>query len=828
MANQSQRNMRIKLRVYPILVAILFIFGTGIQAQDLNPSFIKGKILKGGSFDTVIYSRLPIKTVSIRNATEAEVSESVVETGLLQRFTYTPDAGFTGRASFVVERASDENLDIPSFTPIEVDVVPSLLEARPDVATIPIGSSSVSIDVLSNDIAGSGATTLLGTELVEHGSVTQNGQLLVFTPDAGFTGQTSFSYFIADANGYKTSGYVTVDVLSQSLSNGTVLEYAVLSGQKLHIFLDDQYALAEGTALMTQAHLTPLTDYVWEYTASAYYSGTESFEIVKANGDRVTVIIEVIDNRISGDFVKDDIVYTAVDKAVSFDAFENDYRRDGLLLDYSDELTLDEGQFSYTPDPGYSGVKEFYYTIFDGRQELEGRIEVYVGNYLPQRTSYQFTTKKGTPVAIQYDAPIKGYTWNIIKNPTRGNLISNLGSYIHENADCESITGYRLLVYRPNPSYVGTDEFKVEYCAPNGACKEISVEVTVTPSTDVCPCYGNDCVWAGDADNNGKVSVQDLLAIGYNYGSSGSPRSTLGTDWCANHADDWAFDQHYGSANIKFADADGDGLISAADVKAISANYASYHNMASREVLAEKEDVLTLTPSQTSVKKDEVIYVDISLGSLEHPVIDRQGIAFSFQIPTEYFKKDEIYFYPNTDWFGTNSPVLTMSKVTEGLVEVAMVRTSSLGAFGKGLLGTVQITGQIDVDGLRPAGDEVLIDFNFSEAIVTDGSGRKFQIQTAGAPLTYQLASAETDPQPNPEVTIFPNPSEYQLSFHARNNDELVAVRIYSVTGALAYGKTDIGAKDFTLEHDFAEGLYLAAVQTQKGVITQSVVIGRK
>jgi len=827
--NQEQRIMLKNLRVFPSLFLILMLWGAGIGAQDLNPAFIKGRILKGTSFDTVFYSRLPIKTVSIRNASLDEVSEEPVEnqTGVAHRFSYTPDPDFIGRASFVVERASDENLDIPVFTPIDVDVVPSLLEAKNDVATILNGENSVLIDVLANDIPGSRSITLLGAELVSNGSLALNGNTFVFTVESGFVGNTSFTYFIEDTEGYRTSGQVTINVIGDSISNGATLKYSVLSGESINIFLDDAYQLVEGEILKDFASLTSLTDLVYEYQSSPYYPGTERFDLVKGNGELVHIEIDVIDNRISGDYVIDDKQFTSVDQPISFDPFENDYRQDGVLLKYSDELVLENDVFTYTPEPGFSGVKEFFYTVFNGQQELTGKIEIFVGNYLPQKSSYLFTTKVGTPVAIQYDAPIKGYSWNVTDNPNKGSVLAGLGSYIHENSNCNSISGYRLVVYRPDAGYIGTDIFSVEYCAPNGSCKEIEIQVNVVASDDECPCYGNDCVWSGDADNNGKVSVQDLLAIGYNYGASGNPRGQSSIEWCANYADDWAFDQEGGSENIKYVDANGDGLISAADTAGIAANFASYHNVASKEVLAEKEDVLTFTLSQNSVEIDEIIFVEIGLGSEEQPVEDRQGIAFSFQVPTDIFKSDKIYFYPNTDWFGEDSPVLTMSTNTNGLVEIAMARTASSGAFGVGTLGTLQIEGGVNVDGFRPEDDEIPVDLIFSDAVVTDGSGQKYAIQTESASLTYQLGRKESQIAADTEVTIFPNPSENKLSFHARNNDELVSVNIYTITGALAYSKTGIGEKNFTLDHNLSEGMYVATVQTQRGLVNQTVVISR-
>ena len=53
------------------------------------------------------------------------------------------------------------------------------------------------------------------------------------------------------------------------------------------------------------------------------------------------------------------------------------------MIDYSDELKFDGTLFTYFPESGFSGVKNFYYTIIEGQKEMRGNIELYIGDYLP-------------------------------------------------------------------------------------------------------------------------------------------------------------------------------------------------------------------------------------------------------------------------------------------------------------------------------------------------------------------------------------------------------------------------------------------------------------
>ncbi len=85
--------------------------------------------------------------------------------------------------------------------------------ANPDSATTTVGVPVV-VDVLANDTDPNGDTlTVTGTPTSAHGvvGVNPNGSL-TFTPDAGFTGQTTITYHISDGHGGSDEGTVTVTV----------------------------------------------------------------------------------------------------------------------------------------------------------------------------------------------------------------------------------------------------------------------------------------------------------------------------------------------------------------------------------------------------------------------------------------------------------------------------------------------------------------------------------------------------------------------------------------------------------------------------------------
>ena len=73
------------------------------------------------------------------------------------------------------------------------------------------GGVAVSVDVFANDSDPDGdALELVGGTSAGHGSVSFDGSVATYTPDAGFTGEDSFGYVASDPYGGTSSGVVRV------------------------------------------------------------------------------------------------------------------------------------------------------------------------------------------------------------------------------------------------------------------------------------------------------------------------------------------------------------------------------------------------------------------------------------------------------------------------------------------------------------------------------------------------------------------------------------------------------------------------------------------
>lgn len=82
--------------------------------------------------------------------------------------------------------------------------------ALPDAATVGVGSSATSIDVLANDSGE--AITLTGVTVPAHGTATIDGDMIHYTPSVGYRGTDAFTYTIEDAAGATATATVSVIV----------------------------------------------------------------------------------------------------------------------------------------------------------------------------------------------------------------------------------------------------------------------------------------------------------------------------------------------------------------------------------------------------------------------------------------------------------------------------------------------------------------------------------------------------------------------------------------------------------------------------------------
>jgi len=172
---------------------------------------------------------LSLTAVSITASVPPEgTGHTVTINGNLVRFT--PEVGFAGTVvvTYTATDGNGESADGVLNITVSPLALPVGLVAIPDAATVAQDSVDNDIDVLGNDVdfAGGGLDltglsifSSLPPETTGH-TVIINGDLVRFTPEAGFAGIVQVQYTATDVNGLTSNGLLSIEVTPAALVIG--------------------------------------------------------------------------------------------------------------------------------------------------------------------------------------------------------------------------------------------------------------------------------------------------------------------------------------------------------------------------------------------------------------------------------------------------------------------------------------------------------------------------------------------------------------------------------------------------------------------------------
>ena len=800
------------------LFTVVMMFMAFWATSQTNPSNISKKLVKGETLNISLF------TNNGKPVTNSTIIASAINNPDRNSYDITFRSDELGHYTDVFKYSEN---GIAYYTTINIEVVESILTTDHDYQEIGFGEIAI-IDVLSNDQSTAGGLDVTSIPYVQNGTAEILNGFIQFIPESGFSGLAYLNYVVTDEMGESETGFVTINVADvERIRNIDVINdaYFVQIGEIVDIVIPPDMRLDDFGAT-SLGKLNALGNGVLRFRAGQN-SGIQKVPYLNG-GQSESFDIYIFDIDENHGFIRDDIIYTTMGQSVTFDVFLNDLEKTYSLVDKSPELKLvspNTGLLLYNPPQGFQGVETFYYEVSDGTNSYIGNINIVVNDNLPQTRVYEFVTRENTRFLLEHVSATGGEI-NFIQAPVNGILRLQENGFFYCGGQ---VFGNNFIVYDPHKGFTGTDQFEVEYCSGSGACVTLEVVMTVEASTNDCECIGSDCVWPGDADGDGIVTVKDLLPIGYYMGESGPVRSESGSQWNALESINWGETLAAGTTDIKNVDSNGDGQIDINDVEVLNENFALLHSFLSSEALSIKNVPFYAVPRELSGSAGDLITIDLYVGSEENPLLESNGLAFNFVIPSVYILDNSLEFIFSPElWFGYNNPTInTVQYPTTGRVEAGLSRTGGSAVDGFGRIGTFRIVLQEDHEGFKPESGKLPIEIEINGGQYINGTGNKYGLQDSKTTIYLDLNDQNIEKEI--EIITFPNPAADRLTIHANNQDEIQNINVYNTIGQSIELIRNIQSNHYELNTSaLPEGFYMARVETLFGVSVEKIQIVRE
>jgi uncharacterized repeat protein (TIGR01451 family) len=454
--------------------------GTTYAYDDWTPS--SGDIV---CFDYTVVGAEPVEiTFDVEVTTQAET--------VITNTVYHEADGFNMRE----ERAY---VSFQNYTQLKPIALPQTLMTDEDV---PLDITLTGLHL------GSGTVTWEIVDGPANGTLTGTAPDLVYTPDENYNGQDTFTFTVND--GELTSDPATIRINVMPVNDAPVAA-------------DDSYATAEDTLLSvtapgvldndTDVEGDPLTadvvqdvsngtltlneDGSFTYMPDADFNGEDSFTYKANDGEddsdiaEVTITVTPVND---APVVVDDSYTTPEGEELVVDlpgVLLNDTDADGdpLVVNLSLStgvsngtlMLYEDGSFTYTPDPDFTGTDSFTYKANDGQDDSETAATVTITvtagpvNDAPVAVDDSYTTTEGEELVVDLPGVLLNDT-----DPEGDPLTALLVSDVSNGSLILNVDG--SFSYIPDADFTGTDSFT--YKANDGELDSDPATVTITVQED--------------------------------------------------------------------------------------------------------------------------------------------------------------------------------------------------------------------------------------------------------------------------------------------------------------------------------------------------------
>ena len=376
-----------------------------------------------------------------------------------------------------------------------------------------------------------------------------------------------------------------------------------------------------------------------------------------------------------------------------------------------------------------------------------------------------------------------------------------------------------LITFTPQSGFLGEAIISYILLDATGATSAGQIVVIVQ-----MPGECTDCVWPGDADNNGLANNFDVLNIGLAYGYTGPARTDQSVNWYGHAANDWPGGIFPDGLNHKYADCNGNGTINAADTLAVSLNYGLAHGK--NEDAATTGIPLYFVLESGGTTLGEPITVSVHLGDADNAATDFYGIAFSVLYDGTLIEPNTAgYNADATSWAGNATNTLTFNKdlYSNGQLEVAFTRIDHNNTSGYGKIGEAHFVIIENIEGKGSEENSWNLPLSFANIRCIRHDGTEIEINPQGTEVIVTGIEAPNNPATNNLTPPYPNPAQNELTVMLPV-EETATLIVTDIAGRMVYSTQGNGYTSINTTQ-WASGIYFVRVVGSAGSQTFKVVV---
>jgi hypothetical protein len=715
-------------------------------------------------------------------------------------------------------------LSMPYFSTAQVT------KATDDYVQTTVNATPITIRVLDNDSVRNGRRLKVDyIPLINHGKaiITADSSAIEFTPERDFRGIALINYTISDGDGAYDCGLAVIDVASTPTPNSQEMNLFTRKGRAVRFTMPNGFSSA-GSVSNGRVEMVRGFAGVYQFVPNADITGRFDLlfnKIENGIAKDFHVIVEVLNAPAIPVYLKDQYHTININGFKTIDLLSNmaynQYRvvkveakpmanLDECSVTRADRTDVTKGDFNIEPAKDFKGTLRFDYevTFVDGITET-ATVHLTVSNFVPAATEFEITAIAGQTQVLPYKVPadFTQYTFEVPNSATRnGGTIDFIRGELTYTA----------------PQSGTTDAFSLKYCV-DGDCQPVDVKVKLMSANNVCT--DGRCVWAGDANQDGRVDIADIFPIGENIGQYGFKRNNTSGAWSPQSSDNWRIVTS-DVADPKYADTNGDGMVNISDTSAMMKNYGRANSIYPERMAEESKLQSFLVSSAQSVKPGDMIEILVLLGSADNPAIDTRGLCFSVDYSATKIDESTLNVdFGKFNWLSRYDAFLTASKIPKkGTVDAGIVRSLDRGASGHGEVGKIRAIVIEDISGVLES-DKPVVRFKLKDAVIVGSHGRLTKVKGSEISIPLEVGNKTVALQES-DVIMFPNPTSDFAEFYLNGYNKIESIRILDMRGREVRSMKNINGKQSRIDlSEMSNGLYMAEVMTEKGRVVKKLQV---